>query len=164
MAETTVEIAGLSDLNALLQTLPGKLEQNILRGALRAGQRVIQKDAQGRVPVLTGDLRKSIRVSVRARAGKVTATVKAGNKKAWYAHLVEFGTAAHMEKPVKDKAMNVGGNPREVVHHPGAQPKPFMRPAFDGKGMDAITAVADYIKGRLEKEQAKALDTPDNAR
>ena len=47
---------------------------------------------------------------------------------------------------------NQRGLLREVVDHPGARPKPFMRPAFDGKAQAAIEAMAEYIRNRIPRE------------
>lgn len=153
-----VEIKGLADLHRALQELPAKVEANVLRGGLRAAGKVIQEEAMARVPVASGDLRDSIRVSARLqkKRGKVEATVKAGSKKAWYAHLVEFGTAAHFIKPKNRKSLFFAWLAKEVVNHPGAKRKPYMRPAFDGKAQSALQAMADYIRARLPKEIKKA--------
>jgi HK97 gp10 family phage protein len=153
-----VEIKGLAELHQTLQQLPATIERNVLRGALRAGGKVIEAEARSLVPVASGDVRDSIRVSmrVRSKAGWVNAQVKAGNKKAWYARLVEFGTARHWIRPKNRKSLFIAGLFKEAVDHPGAKPKPFMRPAFDNKARAAIDAMADYIRARLPKELRKA--------
>lgn len=150
MAELSIQ--GLADLHAALQQLPAKLEKNILRGALRAGAKVMADSAKANVPKKSGALRKSIRVSASSKRGRVSATVKAGDKTAYYAHMVEFGTAAHRITPKNAKALGTPGGPRESVQHPGAKPKPFMRPAFDGASEAAVQASAEYIRARLDKE------------
>lgn len=179
----TVHIHGLAELQRTLDQLPAKIEANILRGALRAGANVIADEARRLVPVKTGQLKESIRVSVRPfPGGKLVATVKAGGRfkvyasgkaikdaayrtgKAgggfdyhtpFYAHFVEFGTARHWIKPKSRKSLFIAGLLKELVDHPGARPKPFMRPAFDGKARAAIEAMAAYIRTRLPKEFKK---------
>ena len=89
-----LKIEGLSDLNKALQELPAKIERNILRGALREGSKEFLAKAREEVPKKSGALLKSLRVSARVKQGKVTATMTAGNKVAFYAHMVEFGTAS----------------------------------------------------------------------
>ncbi len=151
-----VKITGLAELDKLLKALPGKVEKNILRGAMRAGAKVFQDRARGLAPVASGKLRESIRVSTRAKQGQVWATVTAGGKRAFYAPMVEFGTARHFIKPKHRQSLFVAGLARETVDHPGARPNPFMRPALDGGQAEAIGAAADYIRARLDKEAAKA--------
>jgi len=151
-----VKITGLKELHAALQSLPAKIEQNVLRGALRAAAREIEAEAERIAPVASGALRDSIRVSVRAKRGEVTATIKAGDRKAWYAKLVEYGTARHYIKPKNRKSLFFAGLAREVVDHPGARRKPFMRPALDAKQQAAIDRMADYMRTRIPKELKKA--------
>lgn len=149
-------IKGAAELEKLLGELPAKIEQNIMRGALRAGAKVIQQEAKRLCPVgKTDDLVNSIRVDVRARHGHITATIKAGNAKAYYAGWVEKGTARHWIRPKGAKSLFVAGLFKEAVDHPGAEKKPFMRPALYAKSEEAIQAVANYIEKRLAKEAAK---------
>lgn len=163
-----VEIRGLAELHKTLQELPAKIERNVLRGGLRAGAKVIETEAHRLCPeapptldgikrgARRGELKRSIRVTLRASKSTVRAKVTAGNKVAWYAHLVEFGTARHWIKPKNRKSLFVAGFFKEVIDHPGARPKPFMRPAFDGKWRAAIDAMASYVRDRLPKELRKA--------
>lgn len=180
MAEIPVQ--GLAELDALLKTLPRKVEVNVLRGAVRAGQKVIADRAKALVPKDSRALEKSIKVRPNLRAtrrGVVRADVVAGDKTAWYAHLIEFGTASHytgsgrsVRKPYiiratgadgkdvgtakKRKALRVGAALVNQVTHPGIKPQPFMRPAaelLDGPALDAFAA---YVRNRLPKELAKA--------
>ena len=152
-----LEVKGLADLQRALQDLPVKIERNVMRGAVNAGGQVFRKEARANVPVKSGDLRNSIRVSVRVstKAGRVDGTVKAGDRKAFYAHMVEFGTQRHVIKARKGGMLNIGGRLVSQVDHPGARAKPFMRPAFDKAGQASIAAFADYIRKRLPTEVAK---------
>lgn len=149
------EVHGLAALDKALKEFPAKLEGNVLRGAMRAGVRVFRDLARANVPVQSGKLRKSIRIKTSLRNGKASATLVAGNKDAFYAHMVEFGTARHWIKPRKRRSLLVAGMLKETVDHPGGAPKPFMRPAFDEGVPAAIEAAKDYIAQRIEKELAK---------
>ena len=155
-------ITGLKELQQFLDALPAKIEKNILRGAMRAGSKVQMARAKELVPIETegkhpGALRDSLRIKTSARNGVVKASVVAGNKKAFYASWVEFGTAAHFIKPKNRKSLFFAGLAREVINHPGAKPKPFMRPALDATVQAAVAAVGDYIRKRLTKE---GIDVP----
>ncbi|WP_165790812.1 HK97-gp10 family putative phage morphogenesis protein [Pleomorphomonas carboxyditropha] len=55
------------------------------------------------------------------------------------AHLVEFGTAPHFQ-------------PELNRMHPGARPKPFMRPAFEQNKEGAVKIFADTIGPAIEKQ------------
>lgn len=148
--ESTIE--GGRQLDDLLKSLAPKIEKNILRTALRAGGNILRDEARALAPRKSGDLAKSIRVSTRIRKGQVTASVKAGNRIAYYAYMVEFGTRAHAEKAPKGSAMEINGVARKEVAHPGAQEKPFLRKAADNKFAEAIGAITAKIRERLTQE------------
>ena len=151
-----IHIHGLAELQKMLDSIPAKLEANIMRGALRAGAKVIEAEAKANVPIASGVLRDSIRVSARRKGSTVTASIKAGGKTksgdAFYARFVEFGTAAHVIKGKVGGWLSFGGLFTKSVQHPGAKPQPFMRPALDAKAEQAIVAVGNYIKKRLTKQ------------
>lgn len=156
-----IHINGAEALAKALALLPVNIERNIMRGALRVGAKVISDEAKANVPVQDGDLKQSLRISTNRKKGEVSASVKAGNKKAWYYHFVEFGTQPHMIKAKNAKYLRFmakDGTPVKTkeVHHTGAIEKPFMRPALDKKNAEAIVKVGDYIRARLEKEGMSA--------
>lgn len=171
--ETTVTIKGLKELDDLLKALPGEIEGKIMRSALRTGQKVIADAARANLAangnVKTGSLYRSIRISFSKkeieRYGWMRARLYAGNEKAWYAHLIEFGTGAYYAgtkgnskrkpyeiKPKNRKSLFFAGLMKEIIVHPGIRPRPFMRPALDAYGQKAIEAFADYVRMRLPKE------------
>lgn len=147
-----LHVTGLADIQKLLDTLPVKIEKNIMRQALRAGCNVIKETAKQMAPVgppsakgakvyggYAGALRDSIRVGARIKGGKVTAYVKAGGKTkkgadVFYAHMLEYGTV-------------------------NMRARPYMRPALDSQASAAIVAAAEYMKARLSTKQG--LDTAD---
>lgn len=156
-------IIGGRELDQLLQTLPTKVETNIMRSALRAGARVYLDQVKQNIPVRLGDLRDSARITTRkGRDGQISASVKVGNRQAFYAQMVEFGTRPHA---ITAKAMVVNGQVVRSVDHPGARPHPFMRPAADEKFNAAIAAVQAQIRKRLTKEGLNAAPSlpPDEA-
>ncbi len=152
-----VRVKGLADLNKFLQQLPAKMEQNVMRGALRAGANVVMAEAKANVPVDSGQLRDGLKVSTSSRRGRVTAKVKATGKHAFIAPWLEYGTAAHKITAKKGKGLFFGGLFVKGVQHPGSRPKPFMRPALDGRAQDAVVAAAQYMKRRLATKNG--LDT-----
>jgi HK97 gp10 family phage protein len=160
-----IRVKGLAELQAFLDKLPRKIEQNIMRGALRAGAKPVLEAAKKNVSVgepsdtnkrrynlYSGALRDSLRLSARIdrRKGQVVARVVAGGKSkksgadVFYANMVEFGTKPH----------KIGSG-----DHPGVMPKPFMRPALDSEADAAVIAAGEYIKRRLSTKHG--LDTAD---
>jgi HK97 gp10 family phage protein len=153
-------------LQKALGALPAQIEANIMRGAMRAGAKLLAKEAKANVHNVSGDLAESIRFGAKLdrRAGNVEAYIRAGGKSkktgktAYYANMVEKGTAAHIIKarpPNKMLAIGVA-----QVQHPGAQKKPFMRPAMDQHGMAAVEAVREYIRTRLATKHGIEVPAP----
>lgn len=180
---TEIGVDGLAELNAQLQTLSVKVESNILRGAVRAGQKVVLDKVRAGVPSDSGALKKSVKIKADRKAlrrGMVRADVTAGDKTAWYAHLIEFGTGAFYEgtggksvrRPyvikaktgsgaeastgAKRRSLRIGGSFVSQVTHPGIKPQPFMRPAVDLMQGPALDAFAAYVRKRLPIEIEKA--------
>jgi HK97 gp10 family phage protein len=143
-------ITGGRELDAFLQTLSAKIERNILRSALRQGANVFRDEVRANIDTGglrdSGDLRRSVKVSTNAKRGRVTASMTVGNKKVFYAHMLEFGVQPHSTK--KGASVRSGRNP-SANPHPGFQAKPFMRPALDTKVPAALLAVTAQIRKRL---------------
>jgi HK97 gp10 family phage protein len=165
-----VDILGAKELVKMLNELPLKIERNIMRAALRAGASVIAAEAKRNVPVDSAELKSTIRTSSSGKRGLVEANAVVGNKrtkKGWYATFVEFGTAPHIIKAGKNKTRLSFRTKDGVwisalsVNHTGATAKPFMRPAFDTKGEEAVKAVADKIRERLTNQNINKV-APEN--
>lgn len=168
MANSEFNVAGLAELKKMLEELPAKVEGSVMRGALRAGSRVIADVAKANVPNDQGHLKKSIRVTTSNRKGEVKARVIAGNAKAYYAHMIEFGTGSYYSgtetkskrapyeiKPRNRLSLLIAGALKEFVVHPGIKPNPFMRNAADQGTPAAIDAVVLYLRERIPKEVLK---------
>lgn len=142
-------IVGGRELDDLLKTLAPKIQKNISRAALRAGAAVMLQEVRSRIPVASGDLSRSARITTRARGTNVSASVKVGNAIAWYSHLVEFGTRAHRISAKPGHAMRFAGVTVHSVLHPGTRAQPFMRPAAGAGFAEAVRAVGNKYRERL---------------
>lgn len=153
-----VHVTGLKELQALLDTLPAKLEANILRGALRAGAKVIKEQAKENLSsngsVVSRALYMGLKIGATVKKGSVVASVKAKGRHAHIAHWLEYGVAAH---GVKKGATRSAGKGQDGKLHPGFEEKPFLRPALDARADDAVVAAGNYIKKRLSTKAG--LDT-----
>jgi HK97 gp10 family phage protein len=164
MSRASVNVKGLQELQKYLDTLPNKIQNNIMRGALRAGSRVIALEARTRVVERSRRLAKSVRYNTTRDPSrtKVVGYVRAGGKGkqgrtmgAFYAKFVEYGTRPHVIKAKKPGGLF--GKGIMQVNHPGAKMKPFMRPAMDSKAQAAVTEMRDYVRKRLTKQ---GIETP----
>ena len=184
-----IEITGLKELNDVLKSLPEKIEKNVMRGALRAGQKVMLDGAKAKVGSVTkkdtGLLEKSLRIRFNRKSGKfnwIRSYLIAGDKDAYYSHMVEFGTVAHWitikkearlsrmtrrgpkkygisthNEMLKNGSLVIGKNfVGASVAHPGSKEKPFMRRTFDSYSNAAMSASVEYLRKRIPKELKKA--------
>ena len=149
----SVQVQGLDQLAKAVRELPQRVARNGLRAAGYAGAKVIRDEAKLQAPVATGDLgpnqpppgtlKRSVimkQIPELSGAQKQTffVTVRHGKKyrkqgkkgnlsqDAWYWRFVEFGT-------VKMSA------------------RPFLRPAFDMKKHEAVTAIKTRLAQRIEQ-------------
>jgi HK97 gp10 family phage protein len=172
----TTTISGLKELDQLMKQLPVDIEKKIIRKALREGQEVLAEGAKSYLrqngSVESGNLEKSIRIRFKKKSeryGWIRSYVMAGDKKAYYAHMVEYGTGSYYSgtgnrslrapyeiRPKKAKSLFFAGVTRTIITHPGSKPQPFMRPAVDNYTDAAINAVVAYMQKRIPKEIKKA--------
>jgi len=152
MTDSTV--TGLDQLLEFLDDSPKKVQHGLHVGLL-AGAELIEAAAKANCPVHLGELRDSIHASIKESGTKVIATVTAGGTapngiKVWYAHLIEFtGAVPHEIKANNGGALSFGGHEYKVIHHPGMQAKPFLRPALDVNEVAAIGLVDQQIDDAL---------------
>jgi HK97 gp10 family phage protein len=170
--QTDFRVDGLAELKKQLQELPAKIEGNVMRGALTAALKVLRREVLANIPEKTGALKKSVKIRFDRKSlkrGYVNGYLTAGDKQAYYAHMIEFGTASFytgkgssVGRPYtivskkKGGSLVFGGQSYRSVTHKGIRPRPFMRPAVDGSTNEALKAMGDYIAQRLPKELAKA--------
>jgi HK97 gp10 family phage protein len=163
-------ITGMSELLNAMDAFGPLLQKKMMRGAVRAGAKLMKDEAVRGCPVAppttrnakyygtrAGELRDSIRISTVMRGTWVTATIKAGSGKAYYAHMVEFGTAEHLIDAKPGYFLAMFGSFKKRVLHPGATKKPFMRPALDVKSAEAISRFAANLQTRMDKQTIKDL-------
>lgn len=170
-----VKINGLSELQKLLDTLPAKIEANVMRGALRVAAKVVKDEAAPHIwSGETGKTAESLKISTRIKDGVVKASLAAQGFEGYKAMWQEFGTKPHyLSVPDEDRRVNTSLSAKrgtlvkeslttvnrrvregfdiegEGVWHPGVDPKPFLRPALDSQADAAVRAAGEYIKKRL---------------
>lgn len=156
-----VSLSGFHELEKRLKDLPARIGGKILARAVIAGAGVIRDEAKRLCPKNEGTLAKSIRATRKkgTKQGEIVYLIKPGRGKkanAWYAHLIEFGTAAHIIRAKKKKVLAANGTVYgKVVRHPGTHPRPFLRPAFDTKWREAIEKIRERLGQGIMKEVAK---------
>lgn len=141
-----VKVKGLDRLQIKLKKFP-EVAETLVKAAMEQGAQDIVNMMQNLVPVDDGELMESIgwtwgqapkysqRIgSVKSNDGKLTITIYAGNSKVRYAHLVEFGSAPH-----------VNGGMYPGTFNPGAKAQPFFYVSWRAKRRSARARVSRAI-------------------
>lgn len=174
-----VKVRGREEVRRYLAQLPKEIETKLLRGAGRAGGKVLADDARERAAAK--ETRDDIVLKTSSRGGRivVTVTVRAG----WGYSLgvwQEWGTEPHFIRVAEDQrqgrsvgrinqlaktgSLVIGGQfVGDIVYHPGARPSPFLRPALDLRGADAIAAAQAYINSRIVGGKIVGSEEPEDA-
>ena len=148
-------VTGRAELDRYFDQLASKAQTALVLPALEAGAEVIKVAAQENLErsgaIQTGKLRDGIVVEAEVKNGKATVAVECTGEHAFVAHWIEYGTAAHVIAPEVKKALTVNGMLFNNVKHHGAKAKPFLRPALDAHGGEAVQAMADAVAAEIEK-------------
>lgn len=141
-----VKIKGLDRLQIKLKKFP-EVAETLVKAAMEQGAQDIVNMMQNLVPVDDGELMESIgwtwgkapkysqRIgSVKSNDGSLTITIYAGNSKVRYAHLVEFGSAPH-----------INGGMFPGTFNPGAKAQPFFYVSWRAKRRSARSRVSRAI-------------------
>jgi HK97 gp10 family phage protein len=184
------KLRGGAELAALLEAVPRKWGQKVLRNGARAGAVVVQKKAKEKVHRKSGKLARAIKVSSRIDGDLIVARVRVKGGKGSHAFLgpfLEYGVAPHLiqvhdddlamtpattkkgrplarktrigklNQMVKRGSLVINGTfVGPFVHHPGHPAFPFMRPALDEGGQEAINAIGEYVRSHLSWDELKA--------
>lgn len=149
-------VSGLDRLNRKLRMLPEIAEKRI-RAAMESAAEDIVMMMKRLAPVDDGDLQMSISwtwgdapkgamtvatVARQRRGGGPRITIFAGNREAFYARWVEFGTAPH-----------INGGRFAGTRNPGTKAQPFFYVSFRANRRKAKAAVSRAIT-RAAKEVA----------
>lgn len=121
---------------------PGTWATGRLRKAIAWESRGVFRDATG-VPVE----HRAVVIIRKPRGG--------GRNVRRYAHLVEYGTKPHrMGKGAITRIYPRSKAEQKAVGamHPGARPRPYLRPALDTKGEEAIRTIEAVVRRELAKE------------
>lgn len=138
MANITVKIDGLSDVQRKLEALEDAVAADVMEKAVLIGAKIIQEDASRRAPRRTGKLAKSIEIEVKEKSRNSVSVAVGPSKEAFYGKFVELGHAVVRGRRKAEK---------KVVGHVPA--KPFLRPAID-ENEDAVKrTVAETLKAAL---------------
>lgn len=145
-----VYLKGLPQLLAKLKKLREQTSNGVAPAMVRGADSIVAM-MKRQVPVKSGDLRDSIGWSwgagprgsisiASARVGPLTLTIHAGNEKAWYARLVEFGSAPHPQ-----------GGTGKGTFHPGNPPANFFFSSYRAMRKEVKAQLRKAIRDEVRK-------------
>lgn len=128
------EVRGGRDIENALTLLPARVAERVSKSALRAGAQVIRKEAKRLVPKDTGELAEGIVVQAptrrQRRRGAALIVVGILRPVSRIAHLIEFGWR-------------------------WSAAQPFLRPALDSKGAEAVRVIGQRMMRGIVREMQK---------
>lgn len=155
------KVQGLDKLGAKLRAIP-EAAKKAAAVALVDGAHDIAELQYSLAPKRTRALANSIEVTPpngttppysqpggSRKAGPLQTIITAGNERVRYAHLVEYGTAPHVN------AGKFAGS-----ENPGAQAQPFFWPAYRARKKAAGSKVTRAIKKAIRDEATKGGTNP----
>lgn len=137
-------VKGGSEISAALRGISGGISPRVVQQAHAAGLKPMQEAAQQHFSsngsMKTGVIPADIAI---VPTGPMSTSLAMTGMGAKLGHMIELGTAPH-DQPNRGRV------------HPGAQPKPFMRPAFDEQS-EATLRAAGGVYGAELTRIARAL-------
>jgi len=139
-----VQVEGLANLLQRLARLGADVQKE-LEAAASCGAEVIKDRANELAPGphIDTEVEESSRDSVTVAIGPI--------EEKWHYRFFELGAAAH---EVKGGPLAFEGREGTVVtgrvRHPGMAARPFLRPALDTREDQAIEAVEETLKARID--------------
>lgn len=124
-----VGVRGFVELDRVLATLPDVVQVSVLGAAVAKGGEIIRAGAEARAPRRTGELAGGMTMEIEATRGGVTAHVGPGKEQFW-GLFQEFGTVRQAAQP-------------------------FLRPAIDEDGPEAVQVLGDALGAGVEREAAR---------
>lgn len=158
----SVKVEGFKDLDEALKDLTQSAGKGVMRRSLKKAAEPLVELARAGVPVDKGKLAASMAVSTKLdkrqrgmhrkmfRNDKAAVEMFVGpsydlGAGGRHGHLVEFGTAPHINKG------KFAGS-----QHPGTAPQPFMRSAWDADQMALMDRLGKEMWAEIEKAAARA--------
>ena len=141
--KVTTRIEGLQALQRDLQSFPEKIAKRVTGRAVRKALAPVEAEAKARCPVETGASKDAIKVRPGKRRPGIQSAVVGASKK-WFTgdnFYIAFNEFGHF----------MGRRKRRKFY----PPHPFLRPAYDAKGQEAVEIATEELKAGIERELKK---------
>ena len=150
----SVQITGLSDLDKQMTQFVDKLQKKILVGGVRAGANVFRTEARSKAAVAERAIIKIFKgQEITVQPGFMQKAVRSWQRrKTKYAVSFSIGVAGWKNRfsklfPFWWRFLEFGTAKMAA--------KPFLRPSYEAKKMEAIDQMKKYLSERMAKEVLK---------
>jgi hypothetical protein len=147
----TIQVEGLTTIDAALRELPRALQHEILGDSLSGAGEVLSHGIAELIRSRSGKTVADLRVEVQVRDDDVAGAAAVGEKasRTYVLRFLEFGTRPHLI-PKKNRTLRgapakhpaFGGRVFSRIHHPGTHAQAPMRLALANRGEEAIKVFA----------------------
>lgn len=151
-------ITGADEIEKVLKEMPFVVRRRVVAAAVRSGAAVIRKEARRLAPK---DEKRGQGVHLSDPKGIIVKKKRGTNdiyqvgpsKEVPHGHLVEFGTTHRQLK--KPRWFNLNGRWVYLTHSGTMPAKPYLRPAVDNKGREAIKKIGERFGVLIPKHAEK---------
>lgn len=170
MPALQMQIQGGPELQRALEKIDNEIAKKIMRKAAQKATTPWIRSARNKVKPISGTAARALGRRYKFYRNTATHYVIVGMRKGYAvpktggdkggkpghdprhtAHLIERGTKPHTI-PAPVGGLKIGPVIiKGAVRHPGTEPHPFMRPAFEENKRGAVTIVTQEIRGGLNK-------------
>ena len=137
MAE--IEITGLANILGKLDSL---VDIDNIEQGIKTSCALVERSAKQKVPVATGELRRSISSKVERNGQEVIGTIYTPLE---YAPYIEYGTGLFAEQGGRPTPWSYQDDNGEWHTTSGQPPQPYMRPALN----ENITTILELLGGSI---------------
>lgn len=136
-----IEVSGFKELAKALSSLSKELGERGINRSIRKAGKFLQEKIKNNTPEQTGNLKSGIEFAMEKESGvESTAVVYSHKKKAFHAHLVEYG-----HRLVSENGKQVGF----------VKPHPYFRPAIDENEKAVLKIIEDDLRRAFDRAVRK---------
>lgn len=135
----SIEITGLAEITEKLDRLAN---MNDLGEGMKKSCALVERSAKQKVPVDTGELRRSITSKVESNGQEITGTIYTPLE---YAPYIEYGTGLFATKGGRPTPWSYKDDKGEWHTTSGQPPQPFLRPALNENRTTILTLLGGSI-------------------
>jgi HK97 gp10 family phage protein len=149
-----LKISGVDVLKRALEAIPARMQNNILRAAVREASKPVRDEARSRAPALkTADKRRkpgTLKRAIGIRSPRIR------NRQVVGGVAVRSLSPKHVMAYKAKTGQKAANNPNDAFYAPFVEfgtakmrAQPFMRPALSSKAQAAIDAMGNKVRERV---------------